>query len=53
MTAFVIAYSIVWGFVALYVLRLRTAHQRTIRRLETLEQLLDDRDSESGHSRAA
>jgi len=53
MTAFVTAYSIVWAFVALYVFRLRAAHQRTVRRLETLERLLDERDLEGAHSRAA
>lgn len=53
MASFVAAYVIVWAFAALYVLRLRTAHQRNLRRLEALERLLDERLSEGSHSRAA
>ncbi len=53
MASFVTAYLIVWVFTALYVLRLRAAQQRTLRRLETLERLLDEGLPQSGHSRAA
>lgn len=53
MASFVTAYLIVWAFVAVYVLRLRSQHQRLTRRIQALEHMLEERTDECRHSHAA
>lgn len=53
MTSFLAAYLTVWAFVAVYVLRLRANHQHMTRRIEALENLLNEQLEERPSSRAA
>ena len=53
MTSFVTAYLIVWAFVAAYVLRLRADQQRLTRRIQALEDLLNEGARECRPVRAA
>lgn len=54
MTSFAAAYLLVWGAIALYVIRLGAGQRRLRRDIETLSRLADQSDrATDGVSRAA